>query len=75
MLAGLGQIHIDGDVIFTDASTGQQVGAYKVSKDFSFGGLYGGVTRIEDVEEGFARSVAAILENQQANILARMPAS
>ncbi len=25
MLAGLGQIHIDGDVIFTDASTGQQV--------------------------------------------------
>src|SRR5215469_12936228 len=34
MLAGLGQIHIDGDVIFTDASTGQQLGVYKVSKDF-----------------------------------------
>jgi hypothetical protein len=75
MLAGLGQIHIDGDVIFIDASSGQQLGAYKISKDFSFGGIYGGVTRIEDVEKGFAKSVAAILDNQQATILNRLPNS
>lgn len=74
MLAGLGQIHIDGTVIFTDAHTGQPIGNYRVSKDFSFGGIYGVATRIEDVEKGFARSVAAILDTQQSSILARMPA-
>jgi hypothetical protein len=74
MLAGLGQIHIDGTVIFTDASTGQPIGNYKISKDFSFGGIYGVATRIEDVEKGFARSVAAIIDTQQSSILARMPA-
>ena len=74
MLAGLGQIHIDGNVIFTDAASGTKVAEYKVSKDFSFGGIYGGVTRMEDVEKGFARSVAALLDTQQSSILARMPA-
>ena len=72
MLAGLGQIHIDGDVVFSDAGTGQRIAEYKISKDFSFGGIYGVATRIEDVEKGFARSVAAILDNQQASILERM---
>jgi hypothetical protein len=74
MLMGLGQIHIDGTVTFSDAASGQQIARYNVSKDFAFGGLYGGVTRIEDVEKGFARSVAAILDTQQSSILARMPA-
>lgn len=36
----------------------QVVASYKVSNDFSFGGLYGGTTTIRDVEKGFARSVA-----------------
>lgn len=72
MLMGLGQIHIDGDVIFTDAANGQQIAEYKVSKDFAFGGIYGGTTRIEDVEKGFALSVAAILETQQSGIAAKL---
>lgn len=75
MLMGLGQIHIDGTVTFSDAASGKQIAQYNVSKDFAFGGLYGGVTRIEDVEKGFARSVAAILDTQQSSMLARMPAS
>jgi Domain of unknown function (DUF4410) len=62
MLAGLGQIKIDADVIFLDATTGQQLGKYQVSKDFAFGGVYGGSTTIEDVEQGFAKSVAAIVK-------------
>ncbi|HUK00207.1 MAG TPA: DUF4410 domain-containing protein [Stellaceae bacterium] len=62
MLAGLGQIKIDADVIFLDANTGQQLGKYQVSKDFAFGGVYGGSTTIEDVEQGFAKSVAAIVK-------------
>jgi hypothetical protein len=74
MLAGLGQIHIDGTVIFTDARTGQIIGQYKISKDFSFGGIYGVATRIEDVEKGFALSVAALVDTEQSSILARLPA-
>jgi uncharacterized protein DUF4410 len=73
MLMGLGQIHIDGNVIFTDAASGRQIAEYKISKDFAFGGIYGGTTRIEDVEKGFARSVAAILDTQQSSLLVRMP--
>ena len=65
MLAGLGQIHIDGDVIFLDGDTGEAIAKYQVSKDFSFGGIYGGVTRIEDVEVGFAKSVAEILRDNK----------
>jgi hypothetical protein len=62
MLAGLGQIYIDADVIFVDASNGQALANYKVSKQFAFGGLVGGTTRIEDVEKGFAKSVVEILK-------------
>jgi Domain of unknown function (DUF4410) len=72
MIAGLGQIHIDGDVIFTNASTGRPIGEYKVSKDFAFGGVYGATTKIEDVEKGFAKSVAEIFETKQSSILKRM---
>lgn len=61
MLAGLGQIRISADVDYVDAKSGAALGQYKVSKDFSFGGLYGAVTRIEDVEKGFAKSVAETL--------------
>jgi hypothetical protein len=38
MLAGLGQIYIEGDVVLFDSQTMQAVASYKISKDFSFGG-------------------------------------
>lgn len=62
LMAGLGQIRLDGDVIVTDTVTGQKVAEYKVAKQFSFGGLYGGLTSIQDVEKGFAKSVAALFK-------------
>jgi len=62
MLAGLGQIELTADVLFIDERTGQQVGKYEVSKDFAFGGIYGGTTTMDDVEDGFAKSVAAIVK-------------
>lgn len=65
MLAGLGQIHVEGDVIFVDAGTGEAIAKYQVSKDFSFGGIYGATTRIEDVEIGFAKSVVEILRDKK----------
>lgn len=64
ILVGLGQIHIDADVIFIDGATGAQLGRYQVSKQFAFGGIYGGATSIEDVEVGFAKSVAEILKTK-----------
>jgi len=36
-----------------------------VSKQFAFGGVYGASTKIEDVEEGFTRSVAEILREKK----------
>lgn len=65
MLIGLGQIHLEGDVVFVGVNSGQEFARYKVSKDFAFGGLYGGLTGMEDVEKGFAKSVAEILTEKQ----------
>ena len=62
MLAGLGQIKISADVDYLDAATGTRLGEYRVSKDFAFGGIYGATTKIEDVEKGFAKSVAETLK-------------
>jgi hypothetical protein len=61
MLIGLGQIVIEATVTLTDAS-GAKVGEYKVSKDFALGGLAGATTTVEDVEDGFAKSVAEIVK-------------
>ena len=60
MLIGMGQIHIEGTVDVVDGS-GKAVAEYNVSKDFAIGGVIGGATSVEDVEDGFAKSVAAIV--------------
>lgn len=61
LLAGLGQIHIDGKLTLVGRGTGEHVGEYEVSKTFAWGGFYGMGTTIEQVEEGFAEVVAEIL--------------
>lgn len=65
MLIGLGQIKLDADVLVVDGGTGQVIGQYQVSKDFAFGGIYGGTTQMKDVEEGFAKSVAQIFQEKK----------
>ena len=72
MLAGLGQIKLGAEIVFVDAVTGQELGRYKLSKQFAFGGAYGLATRMEDVEEGFAKSVVEILREKKAEILREM---
>lgn len=62
MLAGLGQIRIGANVLLIEPANNRTVGEFEVSKVFAFGGIYGGTTRVEDVEDGFARSVAAIFK-------------
>ena len=64
MLAGVGQIYIDADVVLIDGASGQVLGKYQVSKQFAFGGWYGAFTRIQDVEKGFAKSVAEIFKDK-----------
>jgi hypothetical protein len=61
MLAGLGQIHIDADVTLQEEAAQSLLGTYEVTKTFAWGGYYGMSTKITDVEEGFAESVAAVI--------------
>jgi hypothetical protein len=66
MLAGLGQMmHIDADVVLKDPRSGATFGTYDVDKTFAWGGVYGASTRIEDIEDGFAQSVAAAISGRE----------
>jgi hypothetical protein len=60
MLIGLGQIRIEATVDLVDAG-GAKIGEYKVAKDFALGGIAGASTSVEDVEDGFAKSVVEIV--------------
>jgi hypothetical protein len=59
-MAGLGQVHIDADVLFLD-DKGATIGKYKVSKQFALGGAVGGTNSIADVEVGFELSVVDLV--------------
>lgn len=61
MLAGLGQIHIDADVLVKDKAKNDLLAQYRINKTFTLGGFYGGVTRIEHCEEGFAEGAANLI--------------
>jgi hypothetical protein len=65
MLAGLGQIHIDGTVTVTATQGGNRIAEFTIAKTFAWGGIYGGSTRMEDIEPVFADGVAAALTGQQ----------
>jgi hypothetical protein len=65
MLAGLGQIHIDGDFALTMASKeSESIAEFSVSKTFAWGGAYGAGTGIQDVEPAFAEGVADAVVGQ-----------
>jgi len=75
MLAGLGQIHIDGEftlnllpaVAGADSKpgvNGENVAEFSVQKTFAWGGMYGASTRIEDVEPAFAEGVTEAIVAQ-----------
>jgi hypothetical protein len=65
MLAGLGQIHIDGDVMVYALPDHNKVGEFHLKKTFAWGGVYGGATSMEDIETTFADGVAAAVTGQQ----------
>ena len=63
MIAGLGQIHIDGDFTLTIASKQDETLAeFTLNKTFAWGGIYGAIPiGIEDVEPAFADGVASAI--------------
>ncbi len=61
MLMGLGQIHLDAIVEVFDESN--LIGKYMVNKTFAGGGIHGGITTIEDVEEGLVEGIVHALSS------------
>jgi len=59
MLAGLGQIHINGKVDIYQMPDHTLVGEFDLNKTFAWGGIYGAATSMEDIEDTFADGVAA----------------
>ncbi len=67
MLAGLGQMHITGDFILNLLpAENESVAEFTISKTFAWGGLYGGTTRIEDIEQAFCLGVAEAIVGNNA---------
>ena len=64
MLAGLGQIHLDGEVTLLTLPDRKETGKFTLSKTFAWGGIYGASTSMEDIEKTFADGVAAALTGQ-----------
>jgi hypothetical protein len=58
MMVGLGQMHIDADVVLYDHASKEKLTHFEVNKTFAWGGAYGGLTTIKDVEVGFSKAVA-----------------
>ncbi len=58
MLAGLGQMHIDGRLGLRDGRDGRELGVFEVTKTFAWGGIHGAATGIRDLEPAFAEAVA-----------------
>ena len=65
MLAGLGQIHIDGQVSVYQLPGRAKVAEFTASKTFAWGGAYGGSVTIESIEQTFAQIIASAVCNQR----------
>lgn len=65
MLAGLGAMHIDADVILINNETKKILAQYEVTKTFAWGGIYGSSTHIKDIEDGFSKAVAEAISKRQ----------
>ncbi|HVH84732.1 MAG TPA: hypothetical protein VM713_10495 [Steroidobacteraceae bacterium] len=65
MLAGLGQIHIEGKVRLYQMPAHELVTEFDLAKTFAWGGIYGASTSIEDIENSFADGVAAAITDEQ----------
>ncbi|QEM67581.1 hypothetical protein FO488_05055 [Geobacter sp. FeAm09] len=66
MLAGLGQIHIDGSFVLSLPPDEASAAEFFLTKTFAWGGMYGALTKITDIEPVFAEGVADAIIAQAA---------
>ncbi len=65
MLAGVGQIHLDGTISLFQMPEHSLVEEFDMQKTFAWGGIYGAATSMETIEDTFCDSVAATVTGQQ----------
>jgi hypothetical protein len=65
MLAGLGQIHLDGKISVYRMPDHVLLEDFDLQKTFAWGGVYGASTSMEQIEDTFADGVAATVTGQQ----------
>ena len=65
MLAGLGSMQIHAEVEIKDAKSGQIIYGGEAGKTFGWGGVYGAVTGMDDLEKGLAKEVVAGLRTRR----------
>jgi hypothetical protein len=58
MMAGLGAMHIDGNVSVYQLPNRARIAEFQLDKTFAWGGIYGAATTIEAIEEAFAQGIA-----------------
>lgn len=61
MMAGVGQMRISGDLALSEQPGDRALGRYNVDKQFAWGGIYGAMTDMEDIEAAFAEATAKAL--------------
>lgn len=64
MMAGLGQIHLDGTISVYQMPDHTLLEKFDLEKTFAWGGIYGSATSMEDIEDTFADGVAATVTGQ-----------
>jgi hypothetical protein len=64
MLAGLGQIHLDGTISVYEMPDRTLLEKFDLQKTFAWGGIYGASMSMEDIEDTFADGVAATVTGQ-----------
>ena len=64
MLAGLGQIHLEGTIFVYQMPDRVLLEDFDLQKTFAWGGIYGAATSMEQIEDTFTDTVAATVTGQ-----------
>lgn len=65
MLAGLGQMHLDGTVTVYQMPSRTKVGEFTVKKTFAWGGIYGMSMTMDAIEDTYAKAVAEAVHQKK----------
>jgi hypothetical protein len=65
MMAGFGQMRIAGGLTLREQPASRPLGSYNLEKVFAWGGIYGAMTDIEDIEIAFAEATARAILGEQ----------